>query len=130
MKSTIKTGLAAILVLAISCKKENNTIQSSRINDKSSTPELIAETNDPGKYASIKIGTQKWMSKNLTVSRYRNGDKIPQVKDAAKWDTLTTGAWCWINNDSATGAVYGKLYNWYAVNDPRGLAPHRLAYTQ
>src|SRR5262249_47959916 len=53
----------------------------------------------------------------------RNGDKIPQVKGKAAWESLTTGAWCWYNNDSATGAVYGKLYNWYAVNDPRGLAP-------
>lgn len=72
---------------------------------------------------SVTIGTQVWMAKNLTVSRYRNGDKIPQVQDSAEWVKLTTGAWCWYNNDSAAGAVYGKLYNWYALNDPRGLAP-------
>jgi len=54
----------------------------------------------------------------------RNGDIIPQVTDAATWGSLTTGAYCYYNNDSATyAAVYGKLYNWYAVNDPRGLAP-------
>jgi uncharacterized protein (TIGR02145 family) len=71
----------------------------------------------------VVIGTQKWMEKNLDVSTYRNGDTIPQVTDATAWKTLTTGAWCYYNNDSLNGAIYGKLYNWYAVNDPRGLAP-------
>ncbi len=73
---------------------------------------------------SIAIGTQIWSSKNLDVATYRNGDPIPQVTDPVIWNNLTTGAWCWLNNDSATnGAIYGRLYNWYAVNDPRGLAP-------
>jgi uncharacterized protein (TIGR02145 family) len=67
---------------------------------------------------------QTWTSQNLSVSKYRNGDIIPQVTDPAQWAGLTTGAWCWYNNDSATyGVIYGKLYNWYAVNDPSGLAP-------
>jgi uncharacterized protein (TIGR02145 family) len=122
MNTIIKTGLAAILLLAISCKKENNIIQSSGITDESATPDLITDLS-LGKYASVKIGTQKWMTTNLSVNRYRNGDKIPQVRSNAAWKALTTGAWCWYNNDSANGAVYGKLYNWYAVNDPRGLAP-------
>lgn len=64
-----------------------------------------------------------WMVINLDVSHYRNGDVIPQVTDATVWSSLTTGAWCYYNNDPANGAIYGKLYNWYAVNDPRGLAP-------
>ena len=73
---------------------------------------------------SVTIGTQIWSSKNLDVSKYRNGDPIPQVTDATQWGSLNTGAWCWYNNDSAIYAAnYGKLYNWYAVNDPRGLAP-------
>lgn len=63
------------------------------------------------------------MKQNLNVSRYRNGDIIPQVTDPTQWANLTTGAWCYYNNDSANRAVYGKLYNWYAVNDARGLAP-------
>jgi len=67
---------------------------------------------------------QTWTTQNLSVSRYRNGDLIPEVIDATQWSNLTTGAWCWYNNDSATyAATYGRLYNWYAVNDPRGLAP-------
>ncbi len=72
---------------------------------------------------TIQIGTQKWMSKNLDVAFYRNGDPIPQVTDPAAWAGLTTGSWCYYNNDPIQGNKYGKLYNWYAVNDPRGLAP-------
>ena len=72
---------------------------------------------------TIVIGTQQWMEKNLEVVTYRNGDIIPQVTDPAAWAALTTGAWCYYNNDPLNGAIYGKLYNWYAVNDPRGLAP-------
>ncbi len=78
----------------------------------------------PLPYSFVTIGTQKWMSKNLDVTKYRNGDSIPQVTDPTKWAGLTTGAWCYYNNDSTQGAKYGKLYNWYAVNDPRGLAPN------
>ena len=66
---------------------------------------------------------QTYITKNLNVSRYRNGNMIPQVTDQTQWENLTTGAWCWYENDSATYWQYGKLYNWYAVNDPRGLAP-------
>lgn len=73
--------------------------------------------------ATVTIGTQVWTAKNLDVTTYRNGDVIPQVTDPTQWATLKTGAWCYYNNDSANGAIYGKLYNWYAVNDPRGLAP-------
>ena len=72
---------------------------------------------------TVAIGSQTWMLKNLDVDHYRNGDVIPQVTDPSAWAALTTGAWCYYNNDSANGPVYGKLYNWYAVNDPRGLAP-------
>jgi uncharacterized protein (TIGR02145 family) len=73
---------------------------------------------------SVTIGTQVWTTQNLSVARYRNGDIIPQVTDPNQWAALTTGAWCWYNNDSATyAATYGRLYNWYAVNDARGLAP-------
>lgn len=78
----------------------------------------------PADLPSVTIGTQTWSSKNLDVATYRNGDPIPQVTDSTQWANLTTGAWCWYNNDSAMyAATYGKLYNWYAVNDPRGLAP-------
>ncbi|WCO02755.1 fibrobacter succinogenes major paralogous domain-containing protein [Psychroserpens ponticola] len=72
---------------------------------------------------TVVIGTQEWMLKNLDVSMYRNGDPIPQVTDLTTWSNLTTGAWCYYANNSTNGLVYGKLYNAYAVNDSRGLAP-------
>jgi uncharacterized protein (TIGR02145 family) len=72
---------------------------------------------------NITICNQIWMQKNLNTSHYRNGDVIPQVTDQAQWEALTSGAWCYYNNDPSTGAVYGKLYNWYAMTDSRGLAP-------
>lgn len=71
----------------------------------------------------VTIDTQVWMAKNLDVDHYRNGDPIPQVTDSTEWKNLTTGAWCYYNNDANNGATYGKIYNWYAVNDSRGLAP-------
>lgn len=78
---------------------------------------------DGNVYESVTIGTQCWMKSNLNVSRYRNGDIIPQVTDPAVWSQLTTGAWCYYENNTANGTIYGKLYNWYAITDPRGLAP-------
>jgi uncharacterized protein (TIGR02145 family) len=73
---------------------------------------------------NVTICSQVWISKNLDVATYRNGDPIPKVTNYAEWYALKTGAYCYYNNDSATyAAVFGKLYNWYAVNDSRGLAP-------
>jgi uncharacterized protein (TIGR02145 family) len=74
-------------------------------------------------FESITIGTQTWMKKNLEVTTYRNGDSIPQVTGATAWAGLSAGAWCYYNNDPANGTVYGKLYNWFTVNDPRNIAP-------
>ena len=71
----------------------------------------------------VTIGTQVWTSTNLDVSTYSNGDVIPQVTNPDEWGNLTTGAWCYYDNDAANGTTIGKMYNWYAVNDPRGLAP-------
>jgi uncharacterized protein (TIGR02145 family) len=64
---------------------------------------------------NVTIGTQIWSSTNLDVTTYRDGTPIPQVTDPSQWGNLTTGAWCYYNNDPANGAIYGKLYNWYAV---------------
>jgi len=83
--------------------------------------------------ASVTICSQVWMSRNLDVVSYRNGDPIPQVSDPVQWKNLTTGAWTYVNGDPSTNATYGKLYNWYAVNDSRGLAPtgwHVPSYTE
>ncbi|MBM3161853.1 MAG: hypothetical protein FJZ79_00625 [Chlorobi bacterium] len=78
---------------------------------------------DGKRYETVAIGNRIWTAENLTVSRYRNGDRIPEVRDPEAWSKLTTGAWCWYENSNENGKTYGRLYNWYAVNDPRGLAP-------
>jgi uncharacterized protein (TIGR02145 family) len=85
--------------------------------------ELDSLVFKPVERDEIKICDQVWMTKNLDVDHYRNGDLIPQVSDSTEWANLTTGAWCYYENDPANGEIYGKLYNWYAVIDPRGLAP-------
>ena len=72
---------------------------------------------------TAKIGNQVWMVENLNVDHYRNGDSIPEVKNQYEWRNLKTGAWCHYKNNPENGKKYGRLYNWYAVNDPRGLAP-------
>ena len=80
---------------------------------------------DNNTYATVQIGTQCWTRSNLKVSKYRNGDNISNITDQTAWSmqTTITGAWCNYNNDAANDALYGKLYNWYAVNDIRRLCP-------
>ncbi len=89
-------------------------------------PRLSQTTTSTAQVATpvVSICCQSWMTTNLDVDHYRNGDPIPHVTDPTEWKNLTTGAYCYYANDSAKyAAVYGKLYNWYVVNDPRGLAP-------
>lgn len=77
-------------------------------------------------YNAVDIGGQRWMTENLNVSRFRNGDAIPEAKTYEDWYQAATSkqpAWCYYDNDPANGKKYGKIYNWYAVNDERGLAP-------
>jgi len=75
-------------------------------------------------YQTIKIGDQWWMAENLKVTHYRNGDPIPLVTDSVTWSSgPTTGAYCEYDNNPANVATYGRLYNWYAVDDSRNIAP-------
>jgi uncharacterized protein (TIGR02145 family) len=96
------------------------------------TPKPVVSNNtanqvtQTGSYKSVKIGTQTWMAENLNVSTFRNGDPIPEAKTDEEWKKAGKEgkpAWCYYDNDPKNGAKYGKLYNWYAVIDPRGLAP-------
>ncbi|MCP3908251.1 MAG: hypothetical protein GY712_09570 [Oceanicoccus sp.] len=78
---------------------------------------------DGNTYPTITIGNQVWMAENLRVTHYKNGDAIPRVWDAATWEGLSTGAWCSYRNLQSNFETYGALYNWYAVDDSRGLCP-------
>jgi uncharacterized protein (TIGR02145 family) len=76
--------------------------------------------------SGIVIGMSEWSAQNLNVTKFRNGEPIPEAKSDEEWNRAAqngTPAWCYYNNDPAQGKKYGILYNWYAVNDPRGLAP-------
>ncbi len=78
---------------------------------------------DGNVYQTVRIGNQWWLAENLKVIHYRNGDPIPNVTDGTEWGHLTTGAYCYYENDSSNAQNYGTLYNWYAVNDERNIAP-------
>jgi len=80
-----------------------------------------------GGIKEVKIGDQTWMSENLNVETFNNGDPIPQAKSVDTWYKASyqdkTPVWCYYSYDEGKGKIYGKLYNWYAVTDPRGIAP-------
>ncbi len=78
---------------------------------------------DGNMYQVITIGTQTWMKENLKTTHYMNGDAISNISDNAQWSAQTSGACCSYTNNSANINTYGLLYNWYAVNDVRNIAP-------
>ena len=91
---------------------------------KASAKKVASETT----IEEVKIGKQIWMAKNLDVAHFRNVDPIPEAKTDKEWQNAgekKQPAWCYYKNDAKNGKKYGKLYNWYAVNDPRILAPER-----
>ena len=88
---------------------------------------------DGNLYNTITIGTQVWTVENLRTTKYRDGTIIPNVTDNTAWYNLSTGAYCDYDNNPANVAMYGRLYNWYAVNDARNLAPtgwHVASYSE
>lgn len=114
MSTMIKKTLLSLLVLAATF---NLIAQQSG---------SFKDPRDSKVYKTVKIGSQLWMAENLNVSRFRNGDFIPEVKSTEEWQNACKNkqpAWCYYNNIELNGIRYGKLYNWYAVNDPRELAP-------
>jgi uncharacterized protein (TIGR02145 family) len=87
---------------------------------------LTPETRKLPPIREVKIGNQVWMAENLNLITFRNGDPIPVAKTDMEWVSYAESklpAWCFSYNDSTNGVVYGVLYNWYAMMDPRGLAP-------
>jgi uncharacterized protein (TIGR02145 family) len=119
----MKKALYVVTVLFITitmvsvCKK-----QSTDTTDDTTATNTVTDI-DGNTYQTVKIGNQTWMKAALRVTHYRNGDAIPEVTGNTEWSNLTTGAFCNYNNNADNVSTYGRLYNWYAVNDPRGLAP-------
>ena len=69
-------------------------------------------------YATVQIGEQLWTAKNLKVTHYQDRSEIPKNGD---WWSLNMGAYCDYDNNPSNSDIYGRLYNWYATNDVRGL---------
>lgn len=102
-----------LLIILFGCSKpatEEAQNQSNTVTDK-----------EGNVYKTVTIGTQIWMAENLKVTKYRNGDLIPNV--LTTWSKVTNGAFCWYNNDIKNKDIYGALYNWYAIKDSRNIAP-------
>ncbi len=78
---------------------------------------------DGNVYRTVKIGNQWWMAENLKVTHYRNDNEIPNLKGDTDWSNLTTGTYADYDDDANIAHVYGRLYNGYAVNDIRNVAP-------
>ncbi|WP_264529470.1 fibrobacter succinogenes major paralogous domain-containing protein [Flavobacterium sp. N502540] len=106
-----KLFLSFILLLLIPNKTENN----------------IAADIDGNKYTIIKIDKYLISNQNLNVSHFRNGDVIPEVKTIQEWrkyGKLKKPAWCYHESNEKNKKKIGKIYNGFAVNDPRGLCPN------
>jgi uncharacterized protein (TIGR02145 family) len=114
--------LSSSILLLSSCAKEFLSWNLPEINLVPESCGTISDI-DGNSYATIRIGTQCWMQSNLKVSKYRDGYNIPNITDINQWSLTNTGAWCNYNNALGNGTTYGKLYNWYAVNNSRGLCP-------
>jgi uncharacterized protein (TIGR02145 family) len=129
-ENTTKSKEISQLQALLKTKTDSLTLVLSELEKLKPAPKTTVTTTNQvpptGPYKSVKIGTQTWMTENLNVSTFRNGDPIPEAKTNEEWVKAGENeqpAWCYYDNDPANGAKYGKLYNWYAVNDSRGLAP-------
>jgi uncharacterized protein (TIGR02145 family) len=70
---------------------------------------------DGNVYKTIQIGTQTWMAENLRAITLNDGTSISLVESAIVWDSLSTSAYCWYDNNRILGNTFGALYNWYVV---------------
>jgi uncharacterized protein (TIGR02145 family) len=90
-------------------------------------PEVFSNTVvdvEGNSYRAIKFDNgHVWMADNLKTSTYSNGDPIPQIEGNSEWQNATTGAWSNYSNSSQYNNPYGKLYNWYVVQDSRNVCP-------
>lgn len=102
----------------------NTGTASVRITVEGTTPPDTGSVTYHGyNYRTVRIGTQTWFAENLRTTRYSDGTPIPHVKDRSEWAGLRTGAYCEYDNNPHNVERYGRLYNWYAVNDAEGLCP-------
>ena len=85
--------------------------------------DCVAVEMDGYTYSVVLIDDQCWFAENLRSTVYADGTSIPLVTDNITWAELSSGARCDYDNDAGNVATYGRMYNWYAVDDSRGLCP-------
>ena len=140
-KLNLITPLLAVFIVLMGCKKEtpketptcsfvysawtscSNSIQTRTY---TSSPSGCTGTPPADSIQRSCVLNQIWTLTNLDVSKFRNGEAIPQAKTSEVWESAGENrqpVWCYYENSTNYGSTYGKLYNWYAVNDSRGLAP-------
>jgi len=120
----IKTYLLSLLIsfTYLGCNKDkNDTLEETLLNKDLHYGEV--SDLDGNIYATIKIGNQNWMAENLRTSHYANGDLIPNVPESNEWINLTSGAWVHYENNPELNALHGKLYNWHAIQNAKGICP-------
>jgi uncharacterized protein (TIGR02145 family) len=74
-------------------------------------------------YKTVRIGDQTWMAENLRATKYANGDDIPHITIDSIWANTHAGAYCYYENNAENIRMYGNLYNWYTVNNDKGVCP-------
>ncbi len=104
------------------CNKDDDSKNSNPLPTAGCTGSTVTDI-DGNTYNVVTIGNQCWMKQNLRTSKYRNGDIINNGLSNSSWQSTTSGAWAYYNDSSYHDQIYGKLYNWYAVADPRDLCP-------
>lgn len=109
--------------MSVRCVNDSQVLTNS---NQSNITDQNNESNETFNLNEVLIGNQTWAIENLNVAHFRNGDIIQHVKSLEEWKNAAerkVPSWCYYDNDPENGKKYGRLYNWYAVNDPRGLAP-------
>ena len=86
-------------------------------------PSLAFTDREGNVFYSVKIGDHIWLTSNWRIKTYNNGDAIPYITEDAEWVNAKTGAMCYYNNDPENYKIYGALYNWWVIEDPRGICP-------
>jgi uncharacterized protein (TIGR02145 family) len=106
---------------------DDKTVLAKKVHEDATQIEQQTKNTEDINAQTVTIGGQVWTSKNLNVDKFRNGDPIPEARTDEEWKRAgekQQPAWCYYDNDSNNGTKYGKLYNWFAVNDSRGIAPN------
>jgi uncharacterized protein (TIGR02145 family) len=121
-KSAAKKTTTVKPTKASEAKKETAKASAKAVVSKSDTKKV----SNASAIEEVQIGKQIWMAKNLDVTHFRNGDPIPEAKNEEEWIQAGINripAWCNYDNNVKNGEKYGKLYNWHAIVDSRGIAP-------